>query len=81
MDVNIVASWTVVLGFLAGGFHYLILRPLGKAIANLDKAIGELRMDLLTAEDRRVELEKKVTIIELKADKAHERIDKMEGRK
>ena len=80
MDVNIVASWTVVLGFLAGGFHFLILRPLGKAIEELHKAIGELRMDLLTAEDRRHELEKKVIEIDQRARSAHHRIDRLEGR-
>jgi len=80
MDVNILANWTVVLGFIAGGFYYLILRPLSRAIANLDTAIGELRMDLLTAENRRHELEVRVAEIDQRARSAHHRIDRLEGR-
>jgi hypothetical protein len=80
MDVNILAAWTVVLGFMGGVFHFAVLKPLNKAIENLDKAIGELRMDLLTAEDRRHELELKVVEIDQRARAAHHRIDRLEGR-
>jgi chromosome segregation ATPase len=80
MDVNILAAWTVVLGFMGGVFHFAILKPLNKAIENLDKAIGELRMDLLTAEDRRHELELKLVEVDQRARSAHHRIDKLEGR-
>jgi hypothetical protein len=80
MDVNILAAWTVVLGFMAGAFHFAILKPLNRAIENLDKAVGELRMDLLTAEDRRHELELKVVEIDQRARAAHHRIDRLEGR-
>ena len=78
--IHTAASVTVVLGFMAGVFSYVILKPLNKAIANLDKAIGELRMDLLTAEDRRHELEVKVAEIDQRARSAHHRIDRLEGR-
>lgn len=80
MDVNILAAWTVVLGFMGGVFHFAILKPLNKAIENLDKAIGELRMDLLTAEDRRHELELKVVEIDQRARAAHHRLDRLEGK-
>lgn len=78
--IHTAASVTVVLGFMAGVFSYVILKPLNKAIGNLDKAIGELRMDLLTAEDRRHELEVKVAEIDQRARSAHHRIDRLEGR-
>jgi hypothetical protein len=77
--IHIAASLTVVLGFVAGVFSYVILRPLNKAISKLDTAINELRMDLLTAEDRRHELEVKVAEIDQRARSAHHRIDRLEG--
>ena len=78
MDANIIAAWTVILGFMGGTFHFFVLRPLNRAIFNLDKAIGELRMDLLTAEDRRHEMEKELIRIDNKCDRAHERVDEVE---
>jgi hypothetical protein len=78
--IHTAASVTVVLGFVAGVFSYVILRPLNKAIGNLDTAIHELRMDLLTAEDRRHELEIKVAEVDQRARAAHHRIDRLEGR-
>jgi hypothetical protein len=80
MDANIIAAWTVILGFMGGTFHFFVLRPLNRAIFNLDKAIGELRMDLLTAEDRRHEMELKLVEVDQRARSAHHRIDKLEGR-
>lgn len=78
--IHTAASLSVIFGFIAGVFSYVILKPLNKAIANLDTAINELRMDLLTAEDRRHELEVKVAEIDQRARSAHHRIDKLEGR-
>ena len=69
------ASLSVILGFAGGVFSYVILRPLNKAIENLNKAVGELRMELLTAEGRRHDLEIKVAEIEQRARSAHHRID------
>lgn len=75
MDVNILASWTVVLGFVGGVFSWVILRPLNKAIDNLDRAIGELRMDLLTSEDRRHQMELHLVEVDQRARAAHHRVD------
>lgn len=80
MDVNVLASWTVVLGFVGGVFSWIILRPLNAAIENLNKAVRELRMELLTAEGRRHDLELKVAEIDQRARSAHHRIDRLEGR-
>ena len=77
MDINSVASTTVVLGFLCGGFSYVVLRPLNRAIEALNKAVGELRMELLTAENRRHELEKSVVEVDQRARSAHHRIDEL----
>ena len=76
--IHTVASMTVILGFVAGVFSYVILKPLNKAISDLNRSIGELRMDLLTAEDRRHELEIKVAEIDQRARSAHHRIDRLE---
>ena len=76
--IHIAASMTVILGFVAGVFSYVILKPLNKAIGDLNKAINDLRMDLLTAEDRRHELEIKVAEIDQRARSAHHRIDRLE---
>jgi hypothetical protein len=78
--IHIAASMTVILGFVAGVFSYVILRPLNKAISKLDTAINELRMDLLTAEDRRHELEVKVAEIDQRARSNTHRLDRLEGR-
>lgn len=80
MDINSLASTTVVLGFAGGVFAYVVLKPLNLAIANLNKAVGELRMELLTAENRRHDLEIKVAEIDQRARSAHHRIDRLEGR-
>lgn len=79
MDVNILASWTVVLGFVGGVFSWLVLRPLNNAIENLNKAVGELRMELLTAEGRRHDLELKVAEIEQRAKSNTHRLNRLEG--
>ena len=55
--IHTAASVAVVIGFMAGVFSYSVLKPLNKAIDNLDRAIAELRMDMLTAEDRRHQME------------------------
>jgi hypothetical protein len=78
--IHTAASVTVVLGFFAGVFSYVILKPLNKAISKLDTAINELRMDLLTAEDRRHELEVKVAEIDQRARSNTHRLDRLEGR-
>lgn len=80
MDVNSLASTTVVLGFAGGVFSYVVLKPLNLAIDNLNKAVRELRTELLTAERRRHDLELKVAEIDQRAQSAHHRIDKLEGR-
>ena len=73
------ASWTVVLGFVGGVFSWIILRPLNSAIENLNKAVKELRMELLTAEGRRHELELKVAEVEQRAKSNTHRINRLEG--
>jgi hypothetical protein len=73
--IHTAASLSVIFGFIAGVFSYVILKPLNKAIANLDTAINELRMDLLTAEDRRHEMELKLVEVDQRARIAHHRID------
>lgn len=79
MDVNILASWTVVLGFVGGVFSWVVLRPLNNAIENLNKAVGELRMEILTAEGRRHDLELKVAEIEQRAKSNTHRLNRLEG--
>lgn len=78
MDVNVLASWTVVLGFVGGVFSWIVLRPLNNAIENLNKAVGELRMELLTAEGRRHDLELKVAEIDQRAKSNTHRINTLE---
>ena len=80
MDINSIASTTVVLGFAGGVFSFVILRPLNMAIDNLNKAVRELRTELLAAEGRRHDLEIKVAEIDQRARSAHHRIDRLEGR-
>jgi predicted nucleic acid-binding Zn-ribbon protein len=79
MDVNILASWTIVLGFAGGVFSWIILRPLNSAIENLNKAVKELRMELLTAENRRHELELKVAEVEQRSKSNTHRLNRLEG--
>lgn len=69
------ASLSVILGFVGGVFSYVILRPLNKAIENLNKAVGELRMELLTTEGRRHDLEIEVAKIRESTRSAHHRMD------
>jgi hypothetical protein len=75
MDINSIASTTVVLGFVGGVFSFVILRPLNMAIDNLNKAIMELRTELMTAEERMHELEVKVAETDQRARSAHHRLD------
>ena len=79
MDANILASWTIVLGFVGGVFSWVILRPLNSAIENLNKAVKELRMELLTAEGRRHELELKVAEVEQRSKSNTHRLNRLEG--
>lgn len=78
MDINSLASTTVVLGFAGGVFSFVVLRPLSMAIDNLNKAVGELRKELLTVENRRHELEKKMVEIDARARSNQHRIDHIE---
>ena len=73
--IHTAASVTVVIGFMAGVFSYSVLKPLNKAIDNLDRAIAELRMDLLTAEDRRHQMELHLVEVDQRARSAHHRVD------
>ena len=73
--IHTAASVTVVIGFMAGVFSYSVLKPLNKAIDNLDRAIGELRMDLLTSEDRRHQMELHLVEVDQRARSAHHRVD------
>lgn len=79
VNINILASWTVVLGFVGGVFSWVVLRPLNNAIENLNKAVGELRMEILTAEGRRHDLELKVAEIEQRAKSNTHRLNRLEG--
>lgn len=73
--INAAEAVTGIIVAIAGAFYAIILKPLHKAIEDLSKAIGELRMELLTTEDRRHEMEKQLITIDNKANRAHERID------
>lgn len=79
MDINSLASTTVVLGFAGGVFSYVVLRPLNTAIDSLNKAVSDLRMELMTAERRRHDLELKIAEVDQRARSAHHRIDRLEG--
>jgi predicted nucleic acid-binding Zn-ribbon protein len=67
------------LGFVGGVFSWVILRPLNSAIENLNKAVKELRMELLTAENRRHELELKVAEVEQRSKSNTHRLNRLEG--
>ena len=73
--INAAEAMTVLIGAIAGAFYHLVLKPLHKAIENLNDAIGELRRELMTAENRRHDMEKQIITIDNKANRAHERID------
>lgn len=79
MDINSLASTTIVLGFAAGVFAYVVLKPLNLAIDNLNKAVRELRMELSAAENRRHELEKKIVEIDQRARSNTHRLNRLEG--
>lgn len=78
MDIDSMASLTVVLGCMGGAFSYLVLRPLNIAIDNLNNAVGELRRELLAVETRRHELEKKMVEIDARAKSNQHRLNQME---
>ena len=76
--INAAEAVTGIIVAIAVAFYHLVLKPLHKAIENLNDAIGELRMELLTAENRRHEIEKQIITIDNKVNRAHERIDDMQ---
>ena len=75
---NAAEAVTGIIVVIAGAFYHLVLKPLHRAIENLNNAIGELRKELLTSENRWHEMEKKIIIIDNKANRAHERIDDLQ---
>lgn len=75
---NAAEAVTGIIVAIAVAFYHLVLKPLHRAIENLNNAIGELRMELLTSENRWHEMEKKIIIIDNKANRAHERIDDLQ---
>ncbi len=77
--IHYAASLTVILGFIGAVFSYIVLRPLNNAIEDLNKAVGELHMELLTAEGRRHDLELKVAEVEQRAKSNTHRLNRLEG--
>lgn len=79
-DINYWAQVTVILAFIGGAFSYFILKPLNRAIDQLNLAISDLHQEILEAEERRHALEIQVAKLEQSARSAHHRIDGLEGR-
>jgi hypothetical protein len=73
--IQAAGSLTLIFGFAAGVFSYVVLKPLNKAIGALEKAVWEFRKELRSSEIRRNEMEKQLITIDNKANRAHERID------
>ena len=76
--INAAEAVTGIILAIAGAFYHLVLKPLHRAIENLNDAIGDLRMELLTSENIRHEMEKQIITIDNKANRAHERIDDLQ---
>ena len=73
--LNELATASIVLGFAGGVFSFAVLRPLNKAIIELQCAAKDLRADIRASEERRHELELKVAEIDQRARSAHHRLD------
>ena len=73
-------SVTLLLGFVWGIFSYSILKPLNTSIKNLNDAIKVLRMELLTADNRRHELEIRVAELDQRTRSDHSRLERLEVR-
>jgi len=73
------AALAVIFGAIGGAFSYCILTPLKDAIKNLNKAVLELRNELIVAENRRHALELLVARIEQRTQADHERLERLEG--
>lgn len=82
MDIlNNVAAATVVMGFVGGMFSFFILRPLNNAIVELRLTMKEIRTEIRVSEERRQNLEIKLTEVDQRARSAHHRIDELVGAK
>ena len=82
MDIlNSVAAATVVMGFVGGMFSFFILRPLNNAIVELRLTMKEIRTEIRVSEERRQNLEIKLTEVDQRARSAHHRIDELVGAK
>ena len=82
MDIlNSVAAATVVMGFVGGMFSFFILRPLNNAIVELRLTMKEIRTEIRVSEERRQNLEIKLTEVDQRSRSAHHRIDELVGAK
>jgi prefoldin subunit 5 len=80
VEIKDIASLTGVLVVIWGVFRYAIINPLNVAIESLSEAVKELRKEIKAGEERRHELEVKLTEIDQRARSAHHRIDDLERR-
>jgi prefoldin subunit 5 len=72
------APLTGALVVIWGVFRYVILNPLNSAIESLSEAIKELRQEIKNGEERRHEMELRITEIDARAKSAHHRLDSLE---
>ena len=73
-----IAPYTGILIVIWYVFRYSILRPLNASIESLSEAIKELRKEIKDNEERRHEMEIKLTEIEARAKSAQHRLDNIE---
>ena len=73
-----IAPLTGLMVVVWGVFQYVILKPLNMAIESLREAIKELRCEIRDAEERRHEMEVKLTEVDARSKSAQHRIDNLE---
>jgi hypothetical protein len=73
-----IAPYTGVLIVIWYVFRYSILRPLNTSIELLSEAIKELRKEIKENEERRHDMEIKITEIDARAKSAQHRLDNLE---
>ena len=67
--VESVAAGCAIIVFICSAFNFIVIKPLKQLIVNLSKVVENIQRDLQIYNTQREDIERRVSILEVKVDK------------
>lgn len=79
IDMAFASAMVGILTFICGGFNYIVIKPLKKAIDDLSIVINELKKESKERTNTIHQVNTRLTLVEDIVDRLERKIDKLES--